>query len=261
MIVLSISIKCLVEASLHFLLSWSVKGGLFRVSISLAAGIVASCFTVFAQDPTVANEYLRGKKLYEAGQLVQARAVWSSLLQDRRSELTEAQVKALTGRVAQVDKVLDQPLVKARNAYWQGRKLGADGGPQLFATAEKEALKALAADKKSTEAAFLAASSILRQPSLNEQRLQLAFKLGKMAVETEPGRTDELLKFFPKGELWDKLDGFARNIRIERRQQTIWGDGSGGGETDRLLKENVAGVKYGGRIFKKKAYTRGNYRK
>ena len=217
--------------------------------------------SVFANNPPIANEYHRGKTLLEAGRLEEAQEVWQSLLQGRRSELNETQVKALQGRLKQVASLLDKPLVRARNAYWLGRKQGDDGGLEHYALAEREALRVLRTDKKNSEAAFLAAASILRQGNLTNERKIMAYKLGRKAVETKPGRTDELLDLFPKGELWDELDSHARNIRIEKRQQTLWGEGNGGEETDRLLKENVAGVKFGGRIFKKKAYKRNNYRR
>ena len=214
----------------------------------------------WANSAPVASEYLRGKKLFEAGRYLEAKQLWSSLLKNRRSELNEAQVKALQGRVCHVDKFLANPLKKARDAYQQGQKLGPGKGRQFFKAAEKEALAVFARNKKSTEAAFIAAASILRQGSGDGKRVKLAYKLARQAVETKPGRTDELLSLFPKGELWDKLDGYARNLRIEKRQQSLWGEG-GGEETERLKKENLAGVKFGGKIYKKKAYKRGNYRR
>ena len=208
----------------------------------------------------VTNEYLRGKKLFEAGHYQEARQLWSSLLHKRRSELNEAQVKALQGRLSQIDSLLAKPLEKARAAYQQGRKLGSSKGREFFILAEKEALAAWSKNKKSSEAAFIAAASILRQGVVHEERLKIAYRLSHQAVETKPGRTDELLSIFPQGELWEKLDSHARNIRIEKRQQTLWGEG-GGEETERLKQENLAGVKFGGKIYKKKAYKRGNYRR
>ncbi len=183
--------------------------------IYLSLSLLLFVSSSFGSTPSVANEYSRGKALFQAGKLDEARQVWQGLLDKRSADLNAAQVKALQGRVGQVDSMLPSPIKRARQAYNQGRKLGGHRAIPYFKKAEQLARKTLQKKKRDPEASFIAASSILRQKPKGKARIKEAYMLGRNAVETEPGRTDELLEQMPEGEMKNALDDYALKIRIE----------------------------------------------